>query len=418
MKQFLLDQYEYTNQQVRLHHSPYWRGIGLFQEQMLGLLDGYNAVVDHQDRLTLLDILIFQANGDLFDITPALDATRKIDWFRLPQEQFDLKFLTTNHCSALVKIADDLSDVFMGHTSWDDGNCMLRTYKFYYFGNDFQVSLSAYPGTIYSVDDYYVLEREDQKMMVTETSLSVFNEELYSLLSPETLLCWQRVLIANLLSTSAQEWTEIFRQHNSGTYNNQYIVVDTKRFTPGQLPSSGFIWIIEQMPGMAVNMDITSLVVAQDMHWPSYNIPFIKSIYSYSGYDQAYQKRGDKYSYERAPRANIFRRDQHKVQSLEAVKRILRYNDFQNDAYSLNDSVNAIAARGDLRQSPIPFFAIDCKVTSYSKIQHSPAKSDAQNGPTHDQQTPFKWSDFNFTVPHLGQPDEFNFDWIEASAHI
>jgi len=49
----------------------------------------------------------------------------------------------------------------MGHNSWFVGSAMTRIYKFYYFGDDYKVQFSSYPGTLYSGDDYYILERED-----------------------------------------------------------------------------------------------------------------------------------------------------------------------------------------------------------------------------------------------------------------
>ena len=57
-------------------------------------------------------------------------------------------------------------------------------------------------------------------MFVTETSNTVFNVELFKSIVPESLLCWQRVLIAHRFATSGEEWTEIFKKHNSGTYND------------------------------------------------------------------------------------------------------------------------------------------------------------------------------------------------------
>jgi hypothetical protein len=39
--------------------------------------------------------------------------------------------------------------------------------------------------------------------------------------------------------------------------------------------------------------------------------------------------------YETAPRANVFRRDQHKVSDLSAMKKIMRYNDWQHDPLAL-----------------------------------------------------------------------------------
>ena len=38
-----------------------------------------------------------------------------------------------------------------------------------------------------------------------------------------------------MLSDSGKSWTEYIAQHNSGTCNNQYVVVDLKRFQPGKV---------------------------------------------------------------------------------------------------------------------------------------------------------------------------------------
>lgn len=38
-----------------------------------------------------------------------------------------------------------------------------------------------------------------------------------------------------MLSDSGKAWTEYISQHNSGTCNNQYVVVDLKRFQPGKV---------------------------------------------------------------------------------------------------------------------------------------------------------------------------------------
>lgn len=75
----------------------------------------------------------------MFDIMPAVARENEIDWFDLSKEEFRKRFLTSNHCSVLLKIKDDLSDVFLGHTSWNSGSVMLRTYKFYNFGEDMKM---------------------------------------------------------------------------------------------------------------------------------------------------------------------------------------------------------------------------------------------------------------------------------------
>lgn len=44
-----------------------------------------------------------------------------------------------------------------------------------------------------------------------------------------------RVAVANRLADGGYSWTKIFSRYNSGTYNNQWMIVDLKRFIPGQV---------------------------------------------------------------------------------------------------------------------------------------------------------------------------------------
>lgn len=71
---------------------------------------------------------------------------------------------------------------------------------------------------------------------------------------------------------------------------------------------------------------LTDWVLSLAGYWPSYNIPFHEKIYNLSGYAAYVEKYGMDFSYELAPRAKIFRRDQGKVTSLESMKYIMRYN--------------------------------------------------------------------------------------------
>lgn len=75
----------------------------------------------------------------MFDIMPAVARDNQVDWFDLSKEEFRKRFLLNTHCSVLLKIKEDLSDVFLGHTTWGIGSVMLRTYKFYNFGVDMKM---------------------------------------------------------------------------------------------------------------------------------------------------------------------------------------------------------------------------------------------------------------------------------------
>lgn len=61
-------------------------------------------------------------------------------------------------------------------------------------------------------------------------------------------------------------------------------------------------------------------------YWPSYNVPFFETIYNLTGYAAFAEKFGTDFSYQLAPRAKIFRRDQASVNSLATMQHIMRYN--------------------------------------------------------------------------------------------
>ncbi len=48
-------------------------------------------------------------------------------------------------------------------------------------------------------------------------------------LTPHCVLSWQRVRVANLMASSGSEWVEFFGKHQSGTYNNQYMITDLNK---------------------------------------------------------------------------------------------------------------------------------------------------------------------------------------------
>ena len=65
-----------------------------------------------------------------------------------------------------------------------------------------------------------------------------------------------------------------FAKLNSGTYNNQWIVVDYKKFRRGrrEFHGDGLIHVLEQMPRHIVQADLTKKLL-EDTYWPSYNSP-------------------------------------------------------------------------------------------------------------------------------------------------
>ncbi|KAF5842106.1 phospholipase B-domain-containing protein [Dunaliella salina] len=179
------------------------------------------------------------------------------------------------HCSALIKVAADLSDIYVGHATWDSYTQALRIYKHYDLGGPGfgRLSFSSYPGETFSDDDFYLSE---SGLIVLETTDHIFNPNVYAGLSTQTLLSWQRVRTALMLAQSGEEWLSIFKYKNSGTYNNQYMVVDLKKFEPKQRLAPGLFWVVEQLPGMIEAGDMTDVLARG--HWGSYNVPSFTKI--------------------------------------------------------------------------------------------------------------------------------------------
>ncbi len=75
-------------------------------------------------------------------------------------------------------------------------------------------AFSSTPGFLSSVDDYYLL---DSGLSVMETTNGVFPKAVEDEVRPDTVMSWLRVMVANNLATSGQEWTSLFGTANSGT---------------------------------------------------------------------------------------------------------------------------------------------------------------------------------------------------------
>lgn len=426
-EEFMIAQYNFARSLVDANPNDlYYTRLGQVLTQFEGVNAGLQYAANDNEKLTKNELLLLEAAGDLYDIVPATTPSSfKLKIGKLNFQQFDEEWHRMVSCSAMIKIPDDLSDVFIGHTTWTSYVNMLRVYKNYNLHNgDYQVSFSAKPGVIYSKDDFYVLPSERQQLTVLETTNGIMNSNLYPLITPKSLLTWQRIPLTNSLATSGKEWVNIFTKYNSGTYCNQYMIIDMKRFIKGKGPQSDFLWITEVLPGTTASEDVTPIVKHLGNVWPSFNIPYFKNIYILSGYQQAYETYGDAYSYENCSRALMMRRDHVNIQTFADMQAEMRQDNYKTDIYADNDPGNAISPRRDLRTSKgSAFGGIDAKVTSYSRLtksfaDHSIASSVAQSGPPHSNSDlpPFQWSTSNYTsVVHLGQPDTFNFDFVEMN---
>lgn len=168
-----------------------------------------------------------------------------------------------------------------------------------------------------------------------------------------SLLAWQRVRIASAIAGTGEEWWSTFKTAASGTYVNQYMVVNFNKFSPGKALPPGTLWVVEEIPGLVAGGDQTATLARG--YWPSYNVPFYAEVYKTSGYPaldrlrraerngfdsvnsltpsdndgNLYDGGGPEYTIG-APRSKIFRRDEGKVVDLESFRTLLRYANYSD----------------------------------------------------------------------------------------
>lgn len=365
--------------------DSYWAAARFLYEQLDGLLDGMNTQMSTGHRISRVDLLMLNMAWDLDDITLAINETERVNFDEMSTSALSLYVQARSHCSSIVKLVADGSELFAGHNSWMGYQNMLRIFKRYELGAR-HIAMSSYPGVISSTDDFYQMGQ----LVAMETALLVYNNELYGVVSPDSLPFWMRAMIANRLATNGPEWMETFQKHNSGTYNNQWIVVDYSKFTPGHPLPNGVLTIGEQLPGYFHYEDQTHVLAYG--YWPSYNAAVYPETRRLSRQDIMAERRGAAFAYSTQPRANVFRRDQGTIATDEDMQRVMRYNRFDTDPLAKGSPCNQLACRGDLVTDVSKrgaFGAIDAKYTSFAHARAG--QTVVVSGPTHDDQPVFNW---------------------------
>jgi hypothetical protein len=430
VKLFLQQNLHWIRQQVAfyltnptLSEAKYWIAVGSILAQFDGLVQGYRTYSRKLVPISEIDLFLLNADGDMEDLVSVV--TRGDE---LIQNKMDFatksfyQFVKNLKCSALIRILPNLQDVTWGHATWDEYSGMNRIYKHYQVpllkGDKIvkrKISMSSSPGYLSSVDDWYLT---DQGLGIMETTNGVFDERLYDLVKPESILTWMRSKIANFLATDGPAGVSIFAEHNSGTYNNQWMVIDTKKFIKGQGFEPNGLTILEQMPGMVETADV-SHIINKKGYWASYNVPYFDITYMRLGFQSAYiiNNHSESWTHQNCSRARIFARDAPQIQDIEGLKKIMRYNNWKKDPLSKNHASHAIASRYDLETDPELFSldgAIDAKVTSLERAKNMEA--DAISGPTHDNNPVFEWTlQLDKLSPNYGHPRVFNFDYVTMS---
>lgn len=416
LKGFWEQQIVFIEKQVSIHEDDqFWVNIGLAMTQLKGILEGYNSKAERGDEMSLSDLYFVNSDVDNFDVSDSFKPSNDIN--AMSKDQLIEVMQRHSRCSALLKWTG--SDFFVGHSTWEDFNEMNRMFKtvkthFKRFPN-LSVSFSGYPAMISSSDDYFITSHG---LVITETTISMLDPAVYEthVKADGSIVTWLRSLVASRISKSAQEWTKTFSRLNSGTNNDQWMVLDTKKVhtSTGKL-SKGAVWMIEAVPGLVRSKDITG-IIRKESYFASYNVPFLPDIRKRTKYDQALEVHGERFDYKKSNRAQIFHREQATIHSLQDMRRVMRHNKWQSDPLSKGCPQLAIAARFDISSSKCKFpelkrnnGAIDAKVTSIGMAKRQ--ISWAISGPSSDDQIPFTFTDETFPG-RSSLPDKWDFEWV------
>jgi len=326
-------------------------------------------------------------------------------------------------CSVIIKHLPEAGDLYVGHNTWHEyaamGYRVLKKYNmpFRLTGSSSEtvpghtVSMSSYAGTPFSLDDFVTIS---SGLVTTETTLNVYNSSLFRACDPASQVFEPiRVMVANRLANNAKEWTEIVARYNSGTYNNQWMIVDYNKLSSGGLElEDGLLWVYEQLPGLTVARDQTP-VLREQGSWGSYNRAFYPETAELSGQVTKTEKFGDYFSHANTARANIMRRDHVKIKDEDSMILFMRYNNYTSDPFALfagcsgPNPAGSIANRLDLgggecvysEIDPMvavgtPYGALDMKFTNRYMLSRQEFMAVA--GPTHGAYLqPFDWNKTN-----------------------
>jgi hypothetical protein len=411
-------------------HDPFWQHAFLLMRQYEGLIDGYNSQVDSSRKITVEEAMVMNSH-DIDELNYFKSPHNRPKFHLMSSADIEEHVDVHSHCSGLIKVNADFTDMWFGHETWTSFASMTRIFKEYRFKSNNRsekartIAMSSYPGAINSIDDFYIT---DTDLYITETTNTVFDTKLYDLLSPNSLLTWMRTMIANRLAKNGKSWTDFFARYNSGTYNNQMQILDLKLVdTEERVIRDNALWIIEQIPGYTEAADVTSIL--RYGYWPSYNSAYFRNVRSKAGYDDILAQHPDLrdvLDYNTCARANIFRRDHSKVVDMQSYKKLMRYNDFKNDALSKQNPAYAIAARKDLDEKiPDCRGATDAKVASIKDIKgRTNKKITIVSGPTAEQQIPFDTQEskcinmYPSKYVFRGLPKLFNYGWVEYETKL
>ena len=410
-------------------NDPILYNAYLIKIQYNALMNQYNSIVEPTKVLTKNNFHQINYVAEIPDLIDKFKVEKygKTDYSKMSKEELFNNFLNKTHCSALFKVKNDLSEIYFGHNTWNTYYSTIRIIKEYNLNYNNRwvksknIIFTSYPATMSSLDDFYIASHG---LIVIETTNVLYNETMLDDIIPESLFTCERAMISNRISNSSKEWAENFVKYNSGTYNNQFMVLDKNKvdLLNKKIDIDAF-YIAETLPGFTKYNNVTNFL--KFGYWSSYNVPFDKEIYEKAEIQKIIDLNpalATSLDYDNCARTKIFRREQSSATNLEDFMKLMRFNKYKTDPYSEGNPSNSISARSDLNESCSG--AYDSKVGVLSEFSNGKIKIHMIGGPTWNEEEgiePFSWNNADEKCKnhsHFMLPEIYNYDWIEYDSEF
>ena len=410
-------------------NDPILYNAYLIKIQYNALMNQYNSIVEPTRVLTKNNFHQINYVAEIPDLIDKFKVEKygKTDYSKMSKEELFNNFLNKTHCSALFKVKNDLSEIYFGHNTWNTYYSTIRIIKEYNLNYNNRwvksknIIFTSYPATMSSLDDFYIASHG---LIVIETTNVLYNETMLDDIIPESLFTCERAMISNRISNSSKEWAENFVKYNSGTYNNQFMVLDKNKvdLLNKKIDIDAF-YIAETLPGFTKYNNVTNFL--KFGYWSSYNVPFDKEIYEKAEIQKIIDLNpalATSLDYDNCARTKIFRREQSSATNLEDFMKLMRFNKYKTDPYSEGNPSNSISARSDLNGRCSG--AYDSKVGVLSEFSNGKIKIHMIGGPTWNEEEgiePFSWNNADEKCKnhsHFMLPEIYNYDWIEYDSEF
>ena len=408
LRAFYTDHLRWMRQSIEAYPDDlYWRQVSVVFNIFEGLHEGLNQFVS--PPLDELDVYLMVGMGD------SLELQASWDWIPMYDE-------VLSRCTGMIQMGENDEDIYFAHDSWTDYRSLHAVIKNYNLPCDEfispRVSLSTQLGLISSVDDWFINERG---LLVLETTFTLQNRSLYtSYVTPKSVMNWLRTVLGMFTAENVTQYEDQFLRHNSGTYNNDYYVVDTKKLRYGKRAEKDLVHSIAQLPGPFRWIEDLTEELYREGFILSFNVPKNKAASDFMQFERAYGVSSGFCNYTECCRYLIAKRESPRLRKWDMFQHFMRYGGYKRDLFSLwQGKPNhgcVISSRGDTDDDVAlqnTHGGINTKAVRASEAL-TRMHMHLINSPSYEQNPVLNWSNYPMSqFEHDGLPEIWNFDWIE-----